>query len=433
MKKNRKIPLNQVAPKARSQHGTGIGKKQGAALISEKLSLYCGWILVALPLLVLAGSAATDIAIILMGLCFLLYSANTHDWRWTQKPWVRLAGAIYLYIVARSLLSEVPLESVGRSAPWIRFPLFAAAIAYWLCGQPHVKRCLPWSLVTAVTVLVADMAFQYVTGFDVIGRSAIVSDGGALRLTGPYVAPRAGITVAWLAWPAIAFLFAVARTKRQWLAAGLLWGACVVIVFLSGERMATLLMILGSLLLVLLVKETRRVLLWLVPAGVLTLGVLVMLNPALIVRQVNTTVQAAEEATASPYGRLWVSSVKIIQDYPVFGVGAKQFRRVCLKEPYGGSKEILNCNLHPHHLYLEWWVEQGLVGLLLFIALIVLWVREGWRYWLGHKEDALFAGLAIACIVKLFALSTAVSFFVNWSVIPFWLALGWMLSKTREV
>lgn len=408
------------------------GKKQGAALISDKISHYTGWLLIALPLLLLTGPAVSDVAIILIGLLFLGHAAATRQWAWTKETWVKLVAVIYLYIIIRSCLTEFSEESLGRSVPWIRFPLLAMAVAFWLYALPHVKRYLPWTLLAAVTFLAADMAFQYVMGFDIIGRTGIVSDGGSVRLTGPYTAPRAGITLAWICWPAISYLFARATNGRQIFTAGLLWIACVVVVFLSGERMATLLMILGSILLLLLIKQTRRAVLWIAPSGILILGVLIWLNPALTVRQVDSTVVASRDATSSPYGRLWVSSAKIIEDYPFFGIGAKQFRNVCKQEAYGGQKEILNCNLHPHHLYLEWWVEQGLVGLLLFVSLIIVWTKESWRYWRANKEDMVFVGLAIACIVKLLPFSTAVSFFVNWSVLPFWLMLGWMIAKTQK-
>ncbi|MFO1242250.1 MAG: O-antigen ligase family protein [Rickettsiales bacterium] len=408
-----------------------IGKKQDAALISEKLTYACSWLLILLPVLLLAGSAAPDIACIVIGLGFLAYSASTRDWAWCRANWVKLVAIIYFYIVVRSIFTEFPKESLGRSAQWIRYPLLAAAICYWLYALPLVKKWLPKTLVLAVAFLIIDMGIQYVTGFDVIGRSSIISDGGAMRLTGPYIAPRSGITLVWLCWPAIAYLLISTKNSKEKLWAALLWGGCIVIIFLSGERMATLLAGLGSVLLILLVQETRRMALWLLPVSILAIGALIALNPALVTRQVDATVAAAAEAKKSPYGRLWVSSAKIIADAPLFGVGAKQFRNVCLKNQYGGS-DILNCNLHPHHLYLEWWVEEGLVGLLLFMALIVIWTKEAWRYWRMHTGDILFVGLIIACIVKLFPFSTAISFFVNWSAIPFWLLMGWMLAKIRE-
>lgn len=387
-------------------------------------------LLVLFPLTLLMGTAVADVFGIIIGVGFLAHSAINRNWQWVQSRWVRAAIALYLYIVLRSLFAESPPTALGRAAPWLRYFLFAGAIAFWLYEVPNVRRYLPHTLSAAVVFLVFDMLFQYVTGFDILSRATIASDGGSVRLTGPYAAPRAGITLTWIAWPVIAYLLAQADNKAPpyyKLLAGMLWGLTLIAVFLSGERMATLLAMMASVLLVLFLKEARRCALWLVPLAALVVGALLHFNPSLTVRQVDTTVAAAHNAKESPYGKIWISAVKMIGDYPVFGVGAKHFRSVCLQDAYGG-KEVLNCNLHPHHLYLEWWVEEGVIGLGLFLALIYFWCKEVGRQFPRYRHDPLFVGLAIACVVKLFPFSTAISFFASWSALPFWFMLGWLLA-----
>lgn len=420
---------NPAARKGRSLPGTGIGKKQGAALISDRITRACSILLVFFPLTLLMGSAVADIFGILIGLGFLLHSALSRNWEWVHVRWVQVAIALYLYIVLRSFFAESPPMALGRAAPWLRYFLFAGAIAFWLYHVPNVRRYLPHTLSATVVFLVGDMLFQYWTGFDILSHTTVASDGGSVRLTGPYTGPRAGITLTWIAWPIIAYLLACAESRPPYykLLAGALWGLTLIAVFLSGERMATLLAMMASILLVLFLKEARRCALWLVPLAALAISALLYFNPPLAVRQVDTTITAAGNAEGSPYGRIWISTLKVIKDYPIFGVGAKHFRTVCLQEPYGGQ-EVLNCNLHPHHLYLEWWVEQGLLGLSLFLAMIYYWCREAGKHIHHHRRDALFVGLAVACVVKLFPFSTAVSFFASWSALPFWFMLGWLLA-----
>lgn len=107
-------------------------------------------------------------------------------------------------------------------------------------------------------------------------------------------------------------------------------------------------------------------------------------NPTLLI----TT---REENNNSIFDRLiiWRNSIKMISDYPIIGVGLNNWK---LYNPiYGiGGTQLTNNGYvnyeHPHNDYLLIWAEQGPVGIILYLFLFFLIIREGFNFL--NKSDA---------------------------------------------
>jgi O-antigen ligase len=120
---------------------------------------------------------------------------------------------------------------------------------------------------------------------------------------------------------------------------------------------------------------------------------------------------------------------------PLLGIGLKHYRVLCADpalEPIGPIEA--RCYPHPHHVYLEWLTETGLLGLAGFLALIAAWalrIARAVRPARPASERALAACAAAALIVFLWPLATSMSLFVTWNGILFWTAVGWAMAVTR--
>ena len=69
------------------------------------------------------------------------------------------------------------------------------------------------------------------------------------------------------------------------------------------------------------------------------------------------------------YVNLYLSAYKVFKNYPVFGVGNKNYRvETCSNE----KKLNYICTTHPHQIYFEFLSEHGLLGsaILFFILFI---------------------------------------------------------------
>lgn len=380
------------------------------------------------PVCYVIGSAAADVAAVLVSLLFLYESFRTSQWAWLKRGWVLFTLALWGYFTLRGAFAEDAGAAIGRAAAWIRYPLFAMALAFFTLRNREVERLLFWSLGVSLFFIMLDSLIQFQFGRDIFGRLPLMSAEGSFRLTGPFKDPKVGVVLAWLGFPVLAGVLFSFRRYR-FVAAGLFMLLLLLVVFMSGERMALLLTLFGGGLLALSRKALWKPALAVVLLGALAVGVVAETNPALINRQYASTVETIRHYKESPYGQIWQSSVTMIAAHPIFGVGGKHFRFLCPRPEYGAMETVdVRCNLHPHQLYLEWLVEGGAVALLLFAALLVALFKDVLVARASQWNDPFYVGLLVAVLIRVWPLSTSTSFFVAWSALPFWLVAGWLLA-----
>lgn len=87
---------------------------------------------------------------------------------------------------------------------------------------------------------------------------------------------------------------------------------------------------------------------------------------------------------------LWKSSVEIIKDYPISGIGLGNFNDVYNKEGYILKKARMPHLSSPHNIFLHLGVETGLIGAFLFISLVMYQLITS--YICRNKEQFIMAG-----------------------------------------
>jgi O-antigen ligase len=97
---------------------------------------------------------------------------------------------------------------------------------------------------------------------------------------------------------------------------------------------------------------------------------------------------------------LWLSSLEMVRDHPLLGVGLDNFAYV-YKQAYLREGAAAEPNLsHPHNWLLQFWLELGLLGLIAFLSFVGTFFRLTLRQrgWLvggaaGAMADTLVHGL----------------------------------------
>jgi O-antigen ligase len=138
---------------------------------------------------------------------------------------------------------------------------------------------------------------------------------------------------------------------------------------------------------------------------------------------------------------IWTVAWRIVQDHPFVGVGFGQFPQVSLHYVLRpGALEyiglIVEKQIVVHNLYLQLWVEEGIVGLLLFLAVVVGSLVSGWlavgRFdALGDTEMSALARASILALIGMLAASFFLSDLENGQL---WilLALGPVLAAIAQ-
>jgi O-antigen ligase len=392
---------------------------------------------VLLPVL-LIWPVPADIALTTIAVLFLVHCWQQKTWGWCSEGWLRLLALLWMYMIARGLFVAHPLDAMARALPFVRYIVFAAALAHGTLADPETRRRFGIVLSGMVVITALDGLLQWGAGADLLRHPIIVvpSGGGVhLRLTGPYSKPILGIMLTWFAFPALLPLLltphGALKGSGAVLRGGALLLATVAAIALSGERIALLLLLMGCLAAGLLLPLRKRLLFAGLGGIVLLLGVLALASPEVFKRQVYSTQETLTHWQQSPYGMLLQSDLALAEKHPLIGMGTGGFHAAC-EELYAGDTARIEgmCKTHPHNIYLEWLIENGMIGLGLFTAFVVAVFRGCARVFRARRGDPLFVGMLIAFIFRAWPLMSSTGFFSRWGAPPFWLVLGALLVYT---
>lgn len=401
-------------------------------------------ITVVFPALFLLSGTVPEIAMDVIAGLFLFHSIVSNDWGWCRKQWLACLMLLWIYMIARSLFVDPQhlAASLSHSALFIRYFIFAAAVAYWTFTDPAIRRQFIMVLGCVLVFVMGDGILQYITGRDLFGydNTPFRSIGGSARLSATFRKPIVGIMIAWFSFPVFLDLLGTDSPlrSRAFLVTLILALLAMAVISLSGERMALLLVLLGWGIAFLLLPKHRIKIIAIVIAGLLAVAGTAAVDPLVLKRQGGSTVHTLTNWWDSPYGMLLKTDMKMADINPTFGIGAYQFRIVCpTLYPGMGEEELKSvCNIHPHNMYFEWLIEEGVIGLTLFVTFLIVVLARCMSLWRTAAHNPLFAGFFIAFILRVWPLASTTGLTSRWGASPFWLVFGCLiacaLSKEKQ-
>ena len=90
------------------------------------------------PFILLIERSPADIWLTLLALVFAVRAIVLREGWWLRTFWVRAAFLFWAVCFVAAASSSLPLYSIGETAAWFRFPLFAMATAFWLGRDPRL-------------------------------------------------------------------------------------------------------------------------------------------------------------------------------------------------------------------------------------------------------------------------------------------------------
>ena len=119
----------------------------------------------------------------------------------------------------------------------------------------------------------------------------------------------------------------------------------------------------------------------------------------------------------------YYTAIKIFENYPVFGVGNKNFREECQKVEYKNNdykRTAERCATHPHQIYLELLSEHGLIGFFTIVSVIFIILFKSFKIYCKNK-NAIHLTSILFILAQFLPLIPSGSFFVAWGSTIFWL------------
>ncbi len=385
------------------------------------------WIL---PLLLFSSRAVADFTVLIIGLIFILKSSVERDWAWLQQPWFKASLLFWVYLLTvNATLSVQPLNSFIYSLFFIRWPLFAAAIAFWLLNNTQQQRQFLIVLIAVITFIVFDTWWQYFFDKDLFGHLKVSAE----RLTGPFTKPIPGIMLLRVLFIALfaGLLFARLSAPFRWVLFTMIaLSLGLMTLFITGERMALLLCLSGALVIVVGLwfeyAKLRVIIAVSILLSVALLLLTIFLAPEMANRSIYSLLFKLQNFTDSDYGKVFSAAWQAWQQNFVFGSGFHTYKTVCEQLGLLAGKGM-SCT-HPHNLYLQIGAETGVVGLILFTYLILNIYHAALQPLIKARAWYVSALAFVVLSVCFWPLIGGISVLNNWVAAFVWLGVGWVIA-----
>jgi O-antigen ligase len=397
-----------------------------------------------IPASIIIGPAVSLINILLIDFFFIFLIFYKKDYKFLSNKVVKLIIFLCLYLIFNSIISKDFLMSANRNFGFIRFGILFLAFNYFFCNKDFVNRVLiVWILTLSILSLdtyIESIFDKNILGYGEAYGSRIVSFFKDEPIVGGYINGFYLIIIGYL------FYIKKKTTNKYKYIILVISLIFIIAIILTGERSNSIKAIFGFFLFYFFndffkFKEKIFSILLLILLFTFLLNssdflktryVGQFLKPVISTFKLNNKIQKNEIKVNTfknnIYLRLYQSGFEVFKEYPIFGVGNKNYRvETCLKE----KNPNYICTTHPHQLYFEFLAEHGLFGsvVLFFILFNLIFGRI--KIILASK-NYLQIGCLIFLTTSFIPFLPSGAFFADYNLTIFWLNLSIMYSIGKK-
>ena len=388
------------------------------------------------PLFFLFSSLLTNLFTII--LIFLFLSQVKFSLRNILKDRIILLLILFWFFILISLFNSINFEnSIMRSIGFLRFIIFVYALAYYV----KLDNFRYFKIVTSIWLFIffitsIDLFIEHMIGHNLLGNVSYMPG----RLSG-FLGDELKIGNYYLGFYFLSLATLTENLKKKKILSVLIIIFFSLIALLIGERANFIKIILG-LLIFLIFYEKIITKYKIIIFGFILSSVIIFVN-----FNVNFESRYKEQfltplktegiygyLKGNQYGAHFSTAYLIFKEYPIKGIGLKNFYFECGKNKYLNKEFAFNharCSTHPHQLHLEILSHIGIFGYLIFLCLFFYLIYDGFRNYLKNKNCFLLASL-IFIFVSIFTPVPSGSFFTTYGATIFWFNFGLILAYRVE-
>ena len=131
------------------------------------------------------------------------------------------------------------------------------------------------------------------------------------------------------------------------------------------------------------------------------------------------------------YGKHYEVALKIFKEYPLFGVGIKNFRLESFNQKYQPDNTWTGGSTHPHQIHYEFLSETGIFGYFCFLVFIFGSLYISIKSYIKNKNLYQLSGILFV-ISTLIPLLPTGSFLTTFFSSIFWLNYALMVSFSKK-
>lgn len=378
-----------------------------------------------IPLSLLISSGVAELSTIIISTFFFINFYYIKKNTLYNSDFILLI--IFWFFLILNLIFSINKEtSFTRNLFFFRYILYIFSLIFLFKDKKNLNFVLKiWLILT--TVVAFDIFFEFfnkknILGFEFYDPSRIASFLRKELKIGHFMLGFSFISIGYL----------MDKTKKK----GLFQGSLIILiilffttsVILTGERSNTIKFIISLFIFIFFsnsyIFKKKRLILSIILislfATYLFSDKLKNRAKAIIVPIINNGVIEAFKQTqqASHY----YTAIEIFKNYPIFGIGNKNFREECVKNIYYNKDYKYTeqrCTTHPHQTYLEFLSEHGLVGSATMLFVIFYITIKGIKIYRKNKSMVHLGSISFI-LTQFIPLLPSGSFFTSWAAIIFW-------------
>ena len=384
-----------------------------------------------IPLSIIIGPSISLINILFLGTIFLIYASNKKYNNFYSNQTFVILILIYFYLIFNSFIAVDFEKSMPRNFGFIRFILFFLFLNLYIHKYQNIESVLViWT--TIILIVTLDSYIEVVFGKNLLGygdiyKERVVSFFKDEPIVGGYLNGFVFIIIGYLSH----------KLLKQDLKLKIIFFLSIIFllscILLTGERSNGIKAIFGILLFYLLNQKIslRNKIVSILSVMFFSL-VLIFNSDYLKVRYGNQLFlpiidkdKREKYIESNLYFKLYKSGYAVFKDYPIFGVGNKNYRVVTSNNVTEKVNENYFVSTHPHQFYFEILSEHGLLGSLIFLSLLFYLVFKYLNVIIFSKND-IQLGCLIYLIINFLPILPSGSFFGDFNSTLFWINLSLM-------
>ena len=388
-----------------------------------------------IPISIIAGSTVSLVNIVILNLFFLIFFIAQKKINFLSHISVKLIFVLYFYLIFNSFISQNYEIGFLRNFGFIRIVILFIFINYFFFYYEKEKKLLDiWSLI--LSTLVIDVYIEYFFGTNLFGWGSHEQIHGDRIMSFFKNEPIVGAYIAGFIF--LIFGHLLKRFKKKTPAFVFLLLALTAIIF-TGERSNTIKVFLGILIYFMFLDFLKiKIKIILMILFFTSFGLALSQSEYLKVRYVGQLYEVFTDEKnfknfkeKNQYIRLYKSGYSVFKNYPIFGVGNKNYRVETCKDKGDQSKFDYVCLTHPHQLYFELLSEHGLFGFILILSIFFYLMFKILKSILLSRNYVQIGAFTFV-LINFTPILPSGSFFSDFNITLFWLNFSVMYACNKK-
>ena len=324
---------------------------------------FLGFLIIIYPISIIFSNFLSNFIVYFSSFSILAYIFYKKKYEVFNNKFYIIFVIFGLYITVRALFvdNENLFFSLKSSLSFIRYLFFIIVIKFLIENYDNFLKIFTKFFFIFLSIVVFDGLIQYIFGTNLIGMNVINNRisgffGESDLVLGSYIARTMYLLIGLVILTKINY-------NKNIIAVIIFIGT--LITFISGERAAFALSILGCVYFLLnsnIFERKKLIFLLVLLIGVISS--LITFNSASKQRFLQTfsDIRSTENIMYFSKGHEshWRAAYLMFENNKLFGQGPNMFRKICDNKEFNINKK--SCSTHPHNFYIQLLAETGIIG-----------------------------------------------------------------------